>query len=307
MRKLAVLASITALGIAAGLAGCSATQNEPESTELQDVSRDGEAYATTREGAADLDGYTIYRPSDLTSFEEEAVPVLVWGNGGCDSSNINVSGFLTGVASRGYIVVAVGSPAALTADAGAEAAAADPDRLIAAIDWVSEDPAAQSQLEDRIDKESIGLFGWSCGGIEALVASQDERVNSVAGLATGFFPEERMGYDQTSIAGVSSPALIFNGGPEDIAYENSLTTFAGLKGEAVLVSFPAVGHSGLFVGWDISTGWDDPHILPAGYGMVADWFDFTLRDDEEASSQFLGEDCGLCEAAGWSVTTKNFE
>ncbi|MEU7880028.1 hypothetical protein [Microbispora bryophytorum] len=63
---------------------------------------------TVREAAVGLPGHTVYRPADLKALGKASLPVIVYGNGACASSNLEGITFLTGLASQGYIVVANG-------------------------------------------------------------------------------------------------------------------------------------------------------------------------------------------------------
>ena len=53
--------------------------------------------------------HTVFAPKDLSVFnEKKALPVLVWGNGGCANSPRGHEKFLNDIASYGYLVLATG-------------------------------------------------------------------------------------------------------------------------------------------------------------------------------------------------------
>lgn len=297
MRRTMILS--VAAACAAAVVGCSSEPEEVSDAATQNVSSVDGYYGTTREAAANLDGHTVFRPSDLSAFDEGSVPVLAWANGGCKDSTLSLASFLGGVASQGYIVVANGGLDELPVDTPPDTTDARPDKLIDAIDWV-EDTEASTQLQGRVDTSKIGVMGTSCGGIEALAAGDDSRIKSIVGLNTGFFPQKRFGFERSKLDDITVPTLLFNGGPTDQAFQNSIDNFDLLKSPAVLVSNPSAGHSGLVYGWSDENG-SDADLMIAGYTMVGDWFDYTLGADESAETRFVGPDCGLCTTEGWTV------
>ncbi len=292
---------------AVAMVGCSSESEATRGgTDSPNVSSVDGYYGTTREATAELDGHTVFRPSDLAAFEAGSIPVLAWANGGCKDSTLSLASFLGGVASQGYVVIANGGLDELPVDTPPDTTDARPDKLIDAIDWVSESEASRQQLDGRADTSKIGVMGTSCGGVEALAAGDDARIKSIVGLNTGFFPQKRFGFERSKIDDIAVPTLLFNGGPTDQAYQNSIDTFGLLKAPAVLVSNPSAGHSGLTYGWSEENG-SDAQLMIDGYTMVGDWFDYTLNDNADAAAQFVGEQCGLCTTEGWSVDNSKLE
>ena len=57
-----------------------------------------------------LPGYSIFRPEDLKSAAavEGPLPVILFGNGGCSHSSTGFYGFLTEIASHGYVIISNG-------------------------------------------------------------------------------------------------------------------------------------------------------------------------------------------------------
>ena len=52
-------------------------------------------------------GHVVYRPADLTPFPaKDTLPLMVWGNGGCAINSTRYGGFLTTIASHGFLVMA---------------------------------------------------------------------------------------------------------------------------------------------------------------------------------------------------------
>ncbi|MFC5235481.1 hypothetical protein ACFPL3_27610 [Pseudonocardia zijingensis] len=251
--------------------------------------------ATVREAAEGLPGHTVYRPADLRVLPRGGVPVIAYGNGACAASNLSAITFLTGLASQGYIVIANGAPDAFPVPSTPETTTAHPEALLAAIDWATTSREARRQLDGRAAPDRIGVLGHSCGGVEALAAGTDPRVGAVAGFNTGYLPEPAFGgYGRDRLAQLHSPTLLVNGGPDDVAYQNSIDNHALLTVPAALAGHATVGHSGLISGEQATTGWQ----------VAADWFDYVLRGDERAGARFVGPDCGLCTEPEWTVETK---
>ena len=57
-----------------------------------------------------LPGFSIFRPEDLKSAAsvEGPLPVILFGNGGCAHSSTGFYGFLTEIASHGYVIISNG-------------------------------------------------------------------------------------------------------------------------------------------------------------------------------------------------------
>src|SRR5262245_17903313 len=92
-------------------------------------------------------GHVVYRPSDLSPFPgKDTLPVVVWGNGGCAINSTRYGGFLTTIASHGFVVLAT---AALPGTAPGTRATAD--NLRAAIAWAeTENTRDGSPLKGKI-------------------------------------------------------------------------------------------------------------------------------------------------------------
>ncbi|MGI5219640.1 hypothetical protein [Nocardia sp. CA-290969] len=297
-------ALLCAFAVTGGLAtACGTGQSTSEPAPAATANARDDYHPTVREATAGLDGHTVYRPADLDAFPDGSVPILAWANGGCRTSNIPATSFLTGIAAQGYIVIANGAPGEHPIEQLPDDTLARPDRLTDAIDWATDPDTGGTQFGGKADTGTIGVMGTSCGGVEALLAASDPRVDSVAGLNTGFFPRKRFGFERTELSKIEVPTLLFNGGDKDQAQQNSVDNFELLDTPAVLVAQETAGHSGLTYGLD--AGDTSGPMLIAGYTMVTDWFDYTLHGNKDAEAQFAGADCGLCTKPTWTVRTKN--
>jgi hypothetical protein len=195
-----------------------------------------------------------------------------------------------------------------------------PTRLLPALDWVTT-RAKSARGYEQVDPTRIGVFGTSCGGLEALLTAADPRVKSVAGLNTGFFNAGTSGsrsmgnLSPAEISKLHTPTIFIGGGPSDIAYPQTHSNYEASTVKTVLAENPDGGHSGLWAGLRYSLAPDgktatgstvDYSITVESVGVIVRWFDFTLNNTASEGSYFLGPRCGLCQLKGWTVQTKNF-
>jgi hypothetical protein len=304
-------------GLSAGLLPCPIPVAPPSVAMAADAPASISRFLpTVREPAPGLDGYTVYRPVDLSAVGAP-VPILLWGNGACKTSNHQYWDTLGAVASRGFVVVAFGAAEQVTIK---ESNTVTPSRMQRALDWVAGRAKSQKGY-GRIDPSRIGVFGTSCGGVEALVAGADPRVKAVAGLNTGFFgvgsegAKQLGGFSVAEIAKLHAPLLLVGGGPSDVAYPQTHSNYEASHVKTVLIENPAGSHSGFWAGLryrlsadgKTTTGSDVDHtITTEAVGAVIRWFDYVLNGNSAEASYFLGRDCGLCKVPGWTVLSKGF-
>lgn len=130
--------------------------------------------------------HTIYRPQDLSVFKKgNLLPVLVWGNGGCANSSSGHINFLNQIASEGFIVIAIGPMPEERPQGGfgggmGGGGSTQSSQLTDAIDWIiAQNADKDSQYYGKIDTKNIAAAGMSCGGLQALEVSKDERLKTV--------------------------------------------------------------------------------------------------------------------------------
>src|SRR4026208_1292064 len=124
-------------------------------------------------------GHVVYHPADLTPFPaKDTLPVMVWGNGGCAINSTRYGGFLTTIASHGYVVLATAAQPGVTR--------ATADILRAAIAWAeTESKRAGSPLNGKITLDKIAVMGQSCGGFMSIELGADPRAGKNGGLSHG--------------------------------------------------------------------------------------------------------------------------
>jgi hypothetical protein len=152
----------------------------------------------------------------------------------------------------------------------------NPEALTVAIDWVHAN-AGKGNWK-HIDASRIGVWGQSCGGLEAYSAgANDSRVSHLGIFNSGQLNES----DSARVAGaLRKPVFYLLGGPTDVAYPNGELDYANLphrtpawKGNHQL------GHSVAF---------DVPNAgIPGIAGRhIMQWM---LRGDARAKRWFVGD------------------
>ena len=264
---------------------------------------------------ASLPTHTIYRPRDMAAATAKGpIPVIAWGNGACTNVGNRFRYFLTEIASRGYVVVAVGPRGPSTMEWKVnlpQAADVPPEKrmpgsfaaqLVDAIDWaVAENARAGSPYQGRLDVSAIAVMGQSCGGLQAISAAADRRVRTAVILNSGTFPEGTPPLAGTgdairaSLARLRGPTLWLSGDETDVAHRNAAGDFAAVT------AVPAVW------AWHHGTGHSEHFREPRGglfVPVVADWLDWQLKGQVGRAASFVGQGCGLCSQPGWEVSTK---
>jgi hypothetical protein len=242
----------------------------------------------------------VYRPRDLARFTgSEALPIVVWGNGGCMADGSNFAGYLSTIASYGFLVVG-SSPVPGNAQARITST-----NLIQALDWAQAEGARSgSPLAGRIRGDAVAVMGMSCGGNLALEAARDPRVDTLGMWNSGVWisGEMRAG-DGTLLSAttkadldrIHSPTLYINGDKIDPAMANAADDVARLDKVPVFFgSRHGSGHSGTY---SHANGGEFANIAVA-------WLRWQLKGDKEAGRMFTGKDCALCKDPNWTTSSK---
>ncbi|KAK3356870.1 Alpha/Beta hydrolase protein [Lasiosphaeria hispida] len=222
--------------------------------------------------------HTLYLPKTPTT----KLPILIWGEGGCQANGLQFLSFLTQIASHGIAVIASGPPGGT----GTTTAAL----LTAAIDWATS--AAAAAKHPSLDPSRIAVAGQSCGGVEAYAVANDTRVSVVGIFNSGLMtPAE----SRRVVPGIKKPIFYFLGGSGDIAYENGERDFDLLpSGTPSWKGNLPVGHGGTYRDTD-----------GGKFGVAAVRFlQWTLRGNLTAASFFTGQEAVQ---AGWAVEARNLD
>ena len=145
----------------------------------------------------------------------DTLPIVVWGNGACMADGHDFAGYLSTIASYGFLVV---TTAAVPKEPQARITSA---HLIKALDWAqAESTRAGSALAGKIKSDSVAVMGMSCGGNLALEAARDPRVKTLGMWNSGvWISGEMRAADGTLLVAttkadlerVHSPTLYING------------------------------------------------------------------------------------------------
>ena len=109
--------------------------------------------------------HTVFAPKDLSAFgEKKALPVLVWGNGGCANSPRGHEKFLNDIASYGYLVLATGIMPKQDAPRGMGGMGRDnqsrSEQQVESMDWAfAQNADKNSPFYQKIDTKSICISG----------------------------------------------------------------------------------------------------------------------------------------------------
>jgi len=256
-------------------------------------------YQVTSERAFGSPGYLVFRPTKMDAFpKKDTLPVMVWGNGGCAIDSTRYSGFLTTIASHGFVVMGT------VPLEGAARRQSTADDLRGAIDWAGKENArAGSPLEGKIALDKIAVMGQSCGGFLSIVLGADPRVKTIGVFNSGVqkaAPGAPASPYPTADAlpKLHGPVLLINGSDPDFMLATSLATFDMINNELV------------FYGARHNAGHTATVFHPGGgeYANVAsNWLLWTFKGDKKAGAMFVGKNCGLCTNSNWDVKQKGIQ
>ena len=250
--------------------------------------------------------HTIFAPQDLSVFSaQKALPVLVWGNGGCANSPRGHEKFLNDIASYGYLVLATGimpkedAPRGMGGGMGMGRQSRS-EQQVESMDWAfAQNADKNSPFYQKIDTKNICISGMSCGGLQALFNCFDPRVTSIMICNSGLFDQEggapRMGgmpsVPKDKLKDIHCPIIYILGGDKDIAYANGMDDYKRIEHvPAIAVNLP-VGHGGTY---------SQPH--GGEFAIVARaWLDWQLKGDQEASKMFCGDSPAILQRPDWTL------
>ena len=263
-----------------------------------------------------LPGFTIYRPGDIQSASkvEGALPVVLFGNGGCYRSSQPYAKFLTEIASHGYVLMAVGKwriehdPDEAKVweldDEKSTLKTNDAKSLVnTALNWLEkENQRAGSEFYQTVNTHNVAAMGYSCGGIQALIMGTlgDKRIKTVVGMNTGAFidggPLNGM-ITKDDLQKLTTPIIYMLGGEKDDAAPNGRDDFKRINHvPVVLATYPSVGHTATY----------QDHQGGAFGQMARTWLDYQLKGKKQYENLFRYSDKGN-DFEGWEITQKGFD
>jgi len=250
-------------------------------------------YEVASESAFGSPGHVLFRPADLGAFPvQDILPVLVWGNGGCAIDSSRYGGFLSTIASHGFLVLAT---AAVEGDVRRQANA---DDLLAAVGWAeAENYRSGSPLQGKIDINQIAVMGQSCGGFLSVSLGADPRVDTIGVFNSGVRPPNPGASESPfpttdTLARLHGPVLFINGHERDFMMKTSAE------------NFKLINHVPVFYGARHNAGHTATVFHPGGgefANVAVNWLRYHFKGDEKAGKMFIGEDCGLCTIPDWDT------
>jgi len=257
-------------------------------------------YAVVAERPTGSPNLEIHLPRELGMFSAtNPLPIVIWGNGACLADGREFAGYLTTIASYGFLVVGsapvAGKPQARITSAN----------LIQALDWAqAQNTQKGSPLAGRIRNDAVAVMGMSCGGNLALEAARDPRVKTLGMWNSGVWISGEMrtsdgtllvGTTKKDLTYIHSPTLYINGDQIDPAMANAADDVARLDQVPVFFgSRHGSGHAGTY---SHANGGEFANIAVA-------WLRWQLKGDKESGEVFSGPACKLCRNPDWSVQKK---
>jgi hypothetical protein len=248
-------------------------------------------YKVTSEGAFGSPGLIVFRPAALDAFpKKDTLPLMVWGNGGCAIDSKRYSGFLTTIASHGFLVMGT------VPQEGAARRQANANDLRGAIDWAEKENArAGSPLEGKIATDKVAVMGQSCGGFLSIALGADPRVKTIGVFNSGVQKPPSPFPTSDDLPKLHGPVLLINGSDPDFMMATSLATFDMIN------NLPA------FYGARHNAGHTATVFHPGGgefANVASNWLLWTFKGDKKAGRMFVGKNCGLCTNSNWDVQSK---
>ena len=256
-------------------------------------------YAVAVESPSDAPALMVYRPRDLAKFPTtDTLPIVIWGNGACLADGSGFKGYLSTIASYGFLVV---GSAPVTGNPQARITSAN---LIKALDWAqAQGTRKESPLVGKIRTDAIAVMGMSCGGNLALEAARDPRVKTLGMWNSGVWNSGEMrtgdgtllvATTKKDLAFIHTPTLYINGDKIDPAMANAADDVARLEVPVFFGSRHGSGHSGSY-----------SHANGGEFANVAvAWLRWQLKGDKNSGKTFTGTDCKLCKDPNWTVQKK---
>jgi len=243
-------------------------------------------------------GLMVFHPTNLDAFPaRDTLPVVVWGNGGCAIDTGRYSGFLSTIASHGFLVLGTAP------EEGAARRQATADDLRAGIDWAfAENARDGSPLRGKIATDQVAVMGQSCGGFLSLALGADPRVDTIGMFNSGVQPPNPAAppgrFPTTdAVKDLHGPVLLINGHERDFLMAASHATYE------------AITHVPAFYGARENAGHTATVFHPGGgeYANVAsNWLRWQFKKSADAAKMFVGDDCSLCTNPNWDVESKGF-
>ena len=251
-------------------------------------------YKVTSEAAFGVAGLKVFRPETLDAFpKKDTLPVMVWGNGGCAIDLNRYAGFLSTIASHGFVVMGT------IPKEGSTARQTTVDDMRAAVDWVAKENGRDgSPLKGKIAVDKIAVMGQSCGGFLSLAMGQDPRVKTIGVFNSGVQKAPTTWPTEADLPKLHGPVLLINGHEPDFMMAASRETFDKINNLPV------------FYGARHNAGHTATVYHPGGgefANVASNWLAWVFKADKKAGTMFVGKNCSLCTNTNWDVAAKGIK
>ena len=255
------------------------------------------AYTEFKSDNSKIDTIRVFYPSELTD-SNKAYPMIVSVNASGTRAR-NYMAVLDRIASWGFIVVGNDDPQSGTGETASQT-----------LEYLL-NIGADSELYGKIDKNNIGIMGYSQGGAGALCAVTNfDNGNMYKTIFTGSaaypFLAHNMGWDY-NVSKVTIPYFMTSGtGKTDDAGVPDITKdFAGVCPlEAVITNYNSIP-AGVEKVRARATGAEHEDMLVRSDSYLTAWMLYQLCDDKDAAKVFVGEDAEILHNTNWQDIEKN--
>ncbi|KAF2674410.1 hypothetical protein BT63DRAFT_474160 [Microthyrium microscopicum] len=232
-----------------------------------------------------LPNQTVYAPKSPP--QALSMPVIAWGESGCENSGTRFAEFLTEIASHGYLIIASGPPSGGSGQTQMK-------QMTDSIDWAAKGNGA---AYGNVDKDKIIAAGQSCGGLEAYSASyHDDRVK----LTIIFNSGVKSATTRSLLKQLKAPVGFFLGGAYDQASANGQADYDQFSSD--LPVWQAVNKNLTHMATYTSPGGG-----LSGKSAVP-FLEWQMRGDAKAKAQCTDKSApNSLYKDGWEIKFKNFK
>ena len=244
-----------------------------------------------------IDTIRVFYPAELAD-SNQTYPMIVSVNASGTRAR-NYMAVLDRIASWGFIVVGNDDPQSGTGETASQT-----------LEFIL-NIGADSELYGKIDKNNIGIMGYSQGGAGALCAvtnfDNGKMYKTIfTGSAAYPFLAHNMGWDY-DVSKVTIPYFMTSGtGKTDDADVPDITKdFAGVCPlEAVITNYYSISDDVEKVRAR-ATGAEHEDMLVRSDGYMTAWMLYQLCDDKNAAKVFVGDDAEILHNSNWQDIEKN--
>lgn len=255
------------------------------------------AYTEFKSDNKKIETIRVFYPAELEN-SSKTYPTIISVNASGTRAR-NYTAVIDRLASWGFIVVGNDDPQAGTG----ETASITLDYML--------NIGSGNVLSGKIDKENIGIMGYSQGGAGTICAVTNFDNGKLyktmfTGSAAYPFLAHNMGWDY-DVSQVTIPYFMTSGTGEtdDAGVEDITKDYAGVCPlESVISSYNSISDSIEKVRAR-AVGAEHEDMLTRADSYLTAWMLYQLYSDEEAAKVFVGEDAELSHNANWQDIEKN--